>query len=101
MNFKFRFLLLFLFLLVNSCYGYGTFGFDIHHRFSDPVQEMFGVDDSLLPVKDSAPYFAVMAHRDKAIHGRRLATENSSSSNKTPLTFYYGNDTYLIENLGL
>lgn len=99
---KFPFLfLLFLFVLIESCSGFGTFGFDIHHRFSDPVKGMFGVD-GLLPVKDSVPYFQVMAQRDRVIHGRRLATSTGgdNKNNKTPLTFYYGNETYRIDSLG-
>ncbi|CAK7355656.1 unnamed protein product [Dovyalis caffra] len=83
---------------VKSSSGYGTFGFDIHHRFSDPVKGMFGVD-GLLPVKDSVPYFQLMAHRDTVIHGRRLAT-STGDNNKTPLTFYYGNETYRLDGLG-
>ncbi|KAJ6736879.1 ASPARTYL PROTEASES [Salix viminalis] len=39
---------------------------------------MFGVD-GLLPVKDSVPYFQVMVHRDRAIHGRRLATSTGDT----------------------
>jgi hypothetical protein len=100
---KFPFLfLLFLFVLIERCSGFGTFGFDIHHRFSDPVKGMFGVD-GLLPVKDSVPYFQVMAQRDRVIHGRRLATSTGgdNKNNKTLLTFYYGNETYRIDGLGL
>jgi hypothetical protein len=63
---------------------------------------MFGVD-GLLPVKDSVPYFQVMAQRDRVIHGRRLATSTGgdNKNNKTLLTFYYGNETYRIDGLGL
>ncbi|KAG6775659.1 hypothetical protein POTOM_019148 [Populus tomentosa] len=99
---KFPFLfLLFLFVLIESCSGFGTFGFDIHHRLSDPVKGMFGAD-GLLPVKDSVPYFQVMAQRDRVIHGRRLATSSGgdNTTNKTPLTFYYGNETFRIDSLG-
>ncbi|GKV45102.1 hypothetical protein SLEP1_g52223 [Rubroshorea leprosula] len=38
-----------------SCYGFGTFGFDIHHRFSDPVKGVLGVDD--LPPKGSVDLY--------------------------------------------
>ncbi|KAJ6305133.1 hypothetical protein OIU78_020638 [Salix suchowensis] len=101
---KFPFLfvfLIFLFVLIESCSGFGTYGFDIHHRFSDPVKGMFGVD-GLLPVKDSVPYFQVMVHRDRVIHGRRLATSTGGDSNntKTPIAFYNGNETYRNDNLG-
>ena len=94
--------LFFLFVLIESCSGFGTYGFDIHHRFSDPVKGMFGID-GLLPVKDSVPYFQVMVHRDRVIHGRRLATSTGGDSNnkKTPIAFYNGNETYRIDSLGL
>jgi hypothetical protein len=54
-------------------------------------------------VKDSVPYFQVMAQRDRVIHGRRLATSTGgdNKNNKTLLTFYYGNETYRIDGLGL
>ncbi|KAK4791209.1 hypothetical protein SAY86_031622 [Trapa natans] len=78
-----------------GCYGFGTFGFDIHHRFSDPVKGVLDVNDLQLPEKWSAPYYAAMAHRDRAIHGRRLAEHPD-----VPITFSPGNDTYRISSLG-
>ncbi|KAF2312451.1 hypothetical protein GH714_034716 [Hevea brasiliensis] len=81
-------------MLSRRCYGFGTFGFDIHHRYSDPVKGILAIDD--LPDKGSLQYYASMAHRDRLIHGRRLATSDDS----TPLTFFDGNQTYGISSLG-
>uniref|UniRef100_A0A2P2LFZ7 Peptidase A1 domain-containing protein n=1 Tax=Rhizophora mucronata TaxID=61149 RepID=A0A2P2LFZ7_RHIMU len=78
----------------SSCHGFGTFGFDIHHRYSDPVTGFLSVDD--LPLKGSRHYYGAMAHRDSVIHGRRLAAADGS----TPLTFLDGNETYRINSLG-
>ncbi|KAL2333838.1 hypothetical protein Fmac_015051 [Flemingia macrophylla] len=80
-------------LALISCDGYGTFGFDIHHRFSDQVKGIMGSDD--FPPKGTPQYYAVMAHRDRIFRGRRLAT-----GGHTPLTFAAGNDTLLIASLG-
>lgn len=78
-----------------SCYGFGTFGFDIHHRYSDPVKGILAVDE--LPVKGSPEYYSAMVHRDEIIKGRRLATAND----QTPVTFLDGNETYQLNSLGL
>ncbi|KAB1201790.1 Aspartic proteinase-like protein 1 [Morella rubra] len=89
-------LLVFLGLVSRSCYGFGsTFGFDIHHRFSDPVKGILGVDD--LPEKGSVGYYVAMAHRDRIIRARHLAASDLQS---TPLTFANGNDTHIIGSLG-
>ncbi|XP_075654378.1 aspartyl protease family protein 1-like isoform X1 [Castanea sativa] len=73
-----------------SCDGLGTFGFEIHHRFSDPVKGILGVDK--LPEKGSVDYYVAMAHRDRIIRGRHLASINDQS----PLAFSGGNDTFLF-----
>ncbi|OWM66471.1 aspartyl protease family protein 1 [Punica granatum] len=78
-----------------GCYGFGTFGFDMHHRFSDPVKGVLDVDDFELPQKGSVPYYASMAHLDRAIHGRRLAQDPTP-----PLTFSPGNETYRLSSFG-
>ncbi|EEF28342.1 aspartyl protease family protein 1 [Ricinus communis] len=90
------FLLLLVLMLSSSSfsYGFGTFGFDLHHRYSDPVKGMLSVDD--LPEKGSLHYYASMAHRDILIHGRKLVSDNTS----TPLTFFSGNETYRFSSLG-
>ncbi|XP_030535796.1 aspartyl protease family protein 1-like isoform X2 [Rhodamnia argentea] len=81
------------------CCGFATFGFDVHHLFSDPVKGVLAVDR--LPEKGSLEYYKVMAMRDRAIHGRRLAAASSSSSgNQTVLTFSSGNETILSPYLG-
>ncbi|ONH97173.1 hypothetical protein PRUPE_7G173900 [Prunus persica] len=77
-----------------TCSGFGSYGFDIHHRFSDPVKAILGSDE--LPEKGSAEYYAAMAHRDRLIRGRHLSTADET----TPLTFVYGNETYQIGAFG-
>jgi hypothetical protein len=80
-----------------SCYGFGSqFGFDVHHRLSDPVLGLLGVEG--LPEKGSVEYYVAMAHRDRILRGRHLASSNDQSS---PLTFANGNDTYFSASLGL
>ncbi|KAL8151705.1 hypothetical protein V2J09_021513 [Rumex salicifolius] len=85
-----------------SCYAADSssspsFGFSIHHRFSDPVRSIFPArEDERLPEIGTVGYFAAMAQRDR-IHGRRLA---SSSSDSTPLTFDTGNATYRVSSFG-
>ncbi|KAL4645555.1 hypothetical protein ACB092_02G242700 [Castanea dentata] len=77
-----------------SCYGLGSFGFNIHHRFSDPVKQILGFDG--LPEKGSVEYYAAIAHRDHIIQGRHLAASN----NQSPLTFANGNETLFLNNFG-
>ncbi|KAA8547544.1 hypothetical protein F0562_003973 [Nyssa sinensis] len=79
---------------VKSCDGFGTFGFDIHHRYSDPVKGILDLDG--LPEKGSLEYYTAMAHRDRLIHGRRLA----DTVDPKPLAFAYGNETFRIPSLG-
>ncbi|XP_011092020.1 aspartyl protease family protein 1-like isoform X1 [Sesamum indicum] len=92
----------FLFLIAFACWinaksseAFGTFGFDIHHRYSDTVKDFLDVDG--LPEKGSLDYYAAMAHRDQLFKARRLAT----SSATTPLlTFLGGNETFRLSSLG-
>ncbi|PRQ47334.1 putative nepenthesin [Rosa chinensis] len=79
-------------LACRSCDGFGTFGFNFHHRFSDPVTGILGYDE--LPQKGSPEYYAAITHRDRLIRGRHLG------ETKTPLTFVYGNETYRIPAFG-
>lgn len=96
------YLLLLLLILgwVSSSYSSGSsssgqiFGFNIHHRFSDPVKSIFPVDD--FPEKDTVEYFAALAHHDR-IHSRRLASDDD---NQTPLTSIAGNETYRLSLFG-
>ncbi|XP_057530333.1 aspartyl protease family protein 1-like [Amaranthus tricolor] len=80
-----------------SCNGSESFGFKIHHRFSDPVKAMFNGDDQYFPEKGTPNYYAAMFHRDRVFHGRRLAGETSHNST---LTFASGNTTFRIDTLG-
>ncbi|KAL3527250.1 hypothetical protein ACH5RR_011906 [Cinchona calisaya] len=75
-----------------SCEASGIFGFDIHHRYSDPVKSVLNLDG--LPEKYSLDYYAAMAHRDRFIRRRHLADST------TPLSFIDGNDTLRINSLG-
>lgn len=81
--------------VLQICYGFGTFGFDMHHRYSDPIKGILGVDE--LPEKHSLQYYRTMAHHDLVIHGRRLA----GGEVETQLTFFGGNETYRMSSLGL
>ena len=80
-----------------SCYGLGSFGFNIHHRFSDPVRQILGFDG--LPEKGSVEYYVAMAHRDHIIRGRHLAASNNQSP-PAPLTFANGNETIFLNSFG-
>lgn len=89
---------LFLSWVSRPTYAYKTFGFELHHRFSDPVNRILDAGDNL-PDKGTTGYFAALAHRDLAVHGRRLSS--SSGDSHTPLTFSSGNTTYRISFFGL
>ncbi|XP_010680395.2 aspartyl protease family protein 1 [Beta vulgaris subsp. vulgaris] len=78
-------------------YAFQTFGFQLHHRFSDPVNRILDAGQNL-PAKGTTGYFAALAHRDLAVHGRRLSS--SSGDSQTPLTFSSGNTTYRISLFG-
>ncbi|KAI3995682.1 hypothetical protein MKX01_031455 [Papaver californicum] len=71
---------------VKNCNAIQTFGFETHHRFSDKVRGIMGVDN--LPEVGSRAYYAAMAHRDRVFHGRALA-ENDDDDSKL-LTFSNG-----------
>ncbi|KAL9142680.1 hypothetical protein ABFS82_14G186500 [Erythranthe guttata] len=71
-----------------------TFGFDIHHRYSDTVKEFLNLDG--LPEKGTVDYYTAMAHRDHFLKGRRLATTTTNP----PITFFGGNETLQIPSLG-
>ncbi|XP_021728229.1 aspartyl protease family protein 1-like [Chenopodium quinoa] len=89
-------LFLMLSLTCQSCYGSEAFGFNILHRFSDPVKAIFN-NDYGFPEKGTIDYYAAMAHRDRVFHGRRLAGEKTNDST---LTFASGNTTFHITELG-
>ncbi|XP_062101891.1 aspartyl protease family protein 1-like [Humulus lupulus] len=70
-----------------NCYGFGTFGFDIHHKFSDPVRDIIGYDE--VPQKGTVDYYKVLVHGDHLIKARHLTSDDQT----TPLAFYPGNET--------
>ncbi|KAK7262992.1 hypothetical protein RJT34_30576 [Clitoria ternatea] len=84
---------LLLCLASHTCYAFGTFGFNIHHRFSDPVKGILGIHH--VPPKGTPQYYAALAHTDRIFRGRRLAADHH-----TPLTFAAGNDTHRIPAFG-
>ncbi|KAL7126392.1 hypothetical protein ABFS83_14G183600 [Erythranthe nasuta] len=74
--------------------AFGTFGFDIHHRYSDTVKQFLNTDE--LPEKGTVDYYSAMAHRDHQLFkARRLAT-----AAKAPVTFFGGNESYNNNDLG-
>ncbi|XP_016201425.1 aspartyl protease family protein 1 [Arachis ipaensis] len=76
-----------------GCNGLHSFGYDMHHLFSDPVKGILGVDE--FPQKGTRQYYAAMEQRDRVFRGRRLAGQHD-----TPLTFAAGNVTYQIDSFG-
>ena len=80
-----------------GCSGLGTYGFDFHHRFSDPVKGILGFD-GVVPDKGTFDYYKVLVHGDIQIRGRHLASDNGEQT--TPLTFFGSNQTYRIASLG-
>ncbi|KAL1199749.1 Aspartyl protease family protein 1 [Cardamine amara subsp. amara] len=80
---------------LERCEASGKFSFEVHHIFSDTVRQTLGFND-LLPEKGSLEYFKVLAHRDRFIRGRGLASNNE----KTPLTSVGGNFTVAVDFLG-
>ncbi|KAH7692341.1 Aspartic peptidase A1 family protein [Dioscorea alata] len=87
--------LLLLLLIVSAPLGSlstSSVGFDIHHRFSDPVRKFSG-DTWTSPEKGSLEYYTALANHDRALRGRRLAETQE-------LTFVNGNSTYNLPSLG-
>ncbi|MBA0608215.1 hypothetical protein Godav_020457 [Gossypium davidsonii] len=68
----------------------------MHHRFSEPVKNWSNSTGKLShwPLKDSFEYYAVLAHRDRLLRGRKLSGAN------TTLSFADGNFTFQINSLG-
>ncbi|KAL2348645.1 hypothetical protein Fmac_002645 [Flemingia macrophylla] len=85
--------LLFITLTSHTSHALHSFGFDVHHRFSDTVKGILGVDQ--FPDKGTREYYVAMAHRDRVFRGRHLA-----SGYQTPLTFEPTNETYQIGAFG-
>lgn len=80
-----------------GCSGLGTYGFDFHHKFSDPVKGILGFN-GVVPEKGTLDYYRVLVHGDIQIRGRHLASDNGEQT--TPLTFYGSNETYRIASFG-
>lgn len=76
-----------------SVEAFGTYGYDIHHRYSDSLKGILDFDG--LPEKGSYDYYAAMAHRDSVARRRHLADDTHL------LSFVHGNETYRLPSLGL
>ncbi|OIT34319.1 PREDICTED: aspartyl protease family protein 1-like [Nicotiana attenuata] len=77
--------------------AFGTFGFEIHHRYSDPVNGI--LDLYQLPQKGSIEYYSAWTQRDHLIKRRRLA--GTGGPTPAPVTFAGGgNKTVLLSSLG-
>ncbi|XVF18079.1 hypothetical protein REPUB_Repub10bG0180600 [Reevesia pubescens] len=72
------------------------FTFEMHHRFSEPVKNWSNSTGKLShwPVKGSFEYYAILAHRDHLLRGRKLSDVNAT------LSFSDGNSTFRISSLG-
>ncbi|KAI3871401.1 hypothetical protein MKW98_024570 [Papaver atlanticum] len=81
---------------LKNCNAFQTFGFEMHHRYSDQVKSILGGDS--LPEKGNLEYYAAMVHRDKVFRGRGLA-ETDDDDFKL-LTFLGGNQTFHLASLG-
>ncbi|XP_071731241.1 aspartyl protease family protein 1-like isoform X2 [Rutidosis leptorrhynchoides] len=88
-----------IFLFSKLIDGFGTYGYDIHHRYSDPVKGILDIDDHDLPKMGSLDYYSAMAHRDRIFHGRRLAGAGDPTV-ESSLAFLDGNVTYELPSLG-
>ncbi|XP_010507391.2 PREDICTED: aspartyl protease family protein 1-like, partial [Camelina sativa] len=80
---------------LERCEASRKFSFEVHHMFSDTVKQTLGFGD-LVPEKGSLDYFKLLAHRDRLIRGRGLASNNE----EPPVTFMRGNRTITIDLLG-
>ncbi|MBA0560682.1 hypothetical protein Golob_017566 [Gossypium lobatum] len=72
------------------------FTFKMHHLFSEPVKNWSNSTGKLShwPAKGSFEYYAVLAHRDRLLRGRKLSDINATFS------FSDGNSTFRISSLG-
>ncbi|XP_022752168.1 aspartyl protease family protein 1-like [Durio zibethinus] len=72
------------------------FTFEMLHRFSEPVKNWSFATGKLShwPVKGSFEYYAVLAHHDRLLRGRKLSDINAT------LSFSDGNSTFQISSLG-
>ncbi|VFR02518.1 unnamed protein product [Cuscuta campestris] len=91
-----------LLLLLLQCHGgeaFGKFGFNFHHRYSDPVSRV--LDLRGLPEKGSVEYYSSWVARDRhrLLHRRRLA-DSGAAVDSSLLTFEAGNETARLPSLG-
>ncbi|KAK4476815.1 hypothetical protein RD792_015975, partial [Penstemon davidsonii] len=90
-----KLILLCVCFLIDSKIG-ESFGFDVHHRYSDTVKDFLHLNG--LPEKGTIDYYTAMGHRDQLFKARRLATTPKSST--SILTFFGGNQTLRLSSLG-
>ncbi|MCL7048786.1 hypothetical protein MKW94_020778 [Papaver nudicaule] len=95
LKYLFTLLLVFSMYIQNArnCNAFQTFGFEVHHRFSEQVKAIMGGDN--LPEIGSREYYAAIAHRDKIFRGRALADDDDSK-----LLTFSNDQTAHIASLG-
>ncbi|XP_039054570.1 aspartyl protease family protein 1-like isoform X2 [Hibiscus syriacus] len=87
----------FFFWILSFNLSYGRiFTFKMHHLFSEPVKNWSNSTGKLShwPAKGSFEYYAVLAHRDRLLRGRKLSDINAT------LSFSDANSTFRISSLG-
>ncbi|MBA0770009.1 hypothetical protein Gotri_018691 [Gossypium trilobum] len=86
----------FLWVLSTKLSDGRIFTFKMHHLFSEPVKNWSNSTGKLShwPAKGSFEYYAVLAHRDRLLRGRKLSGINAT------LSFSDGNSTFRISSLG-
>ncbi|MBA0590343.1 hypothetical protein Gorai_019055 [Gossypium raimondii] len=86
----------FLWVLSTKLSDGRIFTFKMHHLFSEPVRNWSNSTGKLShwPAKGSFEYYAVLAHRDRLLRGRKLSDINAT------LSFSDGNSTFRISSLG-
>ncbi|XP_020532231.1 aspartyl protease family protein 1 isoform X2 [Amborella trichopoda] len=81
-----------------SCHCRQTFGFDLHHKFSEPVKEWMslrhGIGYEEWPESGSEDYYLSLVHHDHNLRGRGISEIGA------PLTFADGNTTFKLSSLG-
>lgn len=92
-------LLLSILLIFSGQADARTFGFEVHHRYSDHVRRWLsstaGVSVEDWPERGSVDYYAALFHHDRVFRGRNLA------ENGPLVTFIDGNMTLHLNALGL
>ncbi|KAI3865956.1 hypothetical protein MKX03_036815 [Papaver bracteatum] len=85
---------------IKNCNAFQTFGFEMHHRFSDQVKAVIGGDD--LPEIGSREYHAAMVHRDKVFRGldSKLLTLSDGIEETSNIASLIGSLHYATVSLG-